>query len=317
MLNIVVQKRRVATTRNKKHLHFWRQFSASCKQARPTMYHTRKTSFHLWLNCVDSPLVDRDNQNFKIRLILYTSSRQCEATWFFTLQRLYWVVSRLWTRFSYPDCQRSRPITDNKFLKNCSGSLDLVAVSKTRLCEQQSCASCNYPNQEGSMDTRDKVMSNVGEQDMDTSGYQVSYLDDIEFYWEKDQLNVDAVFRPGNDTRFSPKRLTTWRWRDQQETPFYSTMRRTRRTHLQQHSLWETNSAPWIAENLSIRNRNRKCSRLCLYEVVSKINTLYVFWKTQQSYSLQEEVNIFKRKHGFLVTSLGDFLKTFDQASEG
>ena len=34
---------------------------------------------------------------------------------------------------------------------------------------------------------------------MDTSGY----LDDFEFYWEDDQLDVDAVFRAGIDTPFS------------------------------------------------------------------------------------------------------------------
>ena len=30
---------------------------------------------------------------------------------------------------------------------------------------------------------------------MDLSGYLASDLDDVEFYWEKDQLKVDAVFR--------------------------------------------------------------------------------------------------------------------------
>ena len=39
---------------------------------------------------------------------------------------------------------------------------------------------------------------------MDTSGYQVCDLDDAEFYWEIDHLAVDAVFRPGRDTNFSP-----------------------------------------------------------------------------------------------------------------
>ena len=52
---------------------------------------------------------------------------------------------------------------------------------------------------------RDEVLSSVGAQDMDTSGYQVSAdLDDVEFYWENDQLDIDAVFRPGIDTPFSP-----------------------------------------------------------------------------------------------------------------
>ena len=32
---------------------------------------------------------------------------------------------------------------------------------------------------------------------MDTGGYQVSAadLEDVEFYWDNDQLDVDAVFR--------------------------------------------------------------------------------------------------------------------------
>ena len=39
---------------------------------------------------------------------------------------------------------------------------------------------------------------------MNTSSYQVSDLEDIEFNWENSQLEMDAVFRPGIDTPFSP-----------------------------------------------------------------------------------------------------------------
>ena len=62
------------------------------------------------------------------------------------------------------------------------------------------------PNQQGTHEMKDEVLSSVGEQEgLDTSGYQVSAdLDDVEFYWESDQLDVDAVFRPGIDTPFSP-----------------------------------------------------------------------------------------------------------------
>ena len=52
------------------------------------------------------------------------------------------------------------------------------------------------------MQMRDKVLSSVGAQIMDTGGYQVSDLDDMDFYWENDQLDEDAVFRPGIDTPF-------------------------------------------------------------------------------------------------------------------
>ena len=59
-------------------------------------------------------------------------------------------------------------------------------------------------NQEGTMGMRDEVLSSVGAQDLDTSSYQVSELEHIEFNWENSQLDMDAVFRPGIDTPFSP-----------------------------------------------------------------------------------------------------------------
>ena len=54
------------------------------------------------------------------------------------------------------------------------------------------------------MEMRDGVLSSVGAQDLDTSSYQVFDLEDIEFNWENSQLDMDAVFRPGTDTHFSP-----------------------------------------------------------------------------------------------------------------
>ena len=60
------------------------------------------------------------------------------------------------------------------------------------------------PNQEGTFEMRDEVLSSVGAQDVDTSSNQVSDLEDIEFNWENLQLELDAVFRPGIDTPLSP-----------------------------------------------------------------------------------------------------------------
>ena len=60
------------------------------------------------------------------------------------------------------------------------------------------------PNQQRPMEMRDEVLSTVGAQDLDTSSYQVSDLEDIVFNWENDQLDLDAVFRPGIDTPISP-----------------------------------------------------------------------------------------------------------------
>ena len=54
------------------------------------------------------------------------------------------------------------------------------------------------------MEMRDEMLSSVGAQNVDRSGYQVSDLDNVEFHWENDQLDVDAVFTPGIDKSFSP-----------------------------------------------------------------------------------------------------------------
>ena len=58
------------------------------------------------------------------------------------------------------------------------------------------------PNPDGTMEMRDVVLSSVRAQHMDTSGYQVSNLEDI--HWEDPDLNFDAVFRPGINTHFTP-----------------------------------------------------------------------------------------------------------------
>ena len=59
------------------------------------------------------------------------------------------------------------------------------------------------PNQQETFEMRKEELSSVGAQDLDTSSYQVSDLEDIEFNWEDSHLDMDAVFRPGIDTPFS------------------------------------------------------------------------------------------------------------------
>ena len=57
------------------------------------------------------------------------------------------------------------------------------------------------------MEMRDEVLSSVGAQNLDTSSYQNSDLEDIQFNWEDSQFDMDAVFRPGIDTPFSPSKI--------------------------------------------------------------------------------------------------------------
>ena len=59
-------------------------------------------------------------------------------------------------------------------------------------------------NPDRTMEMRDEGLFSVGAQDLDTSSYQVSDLEDIEFNWENSQVDMEAVFRPGIDTSFTP-----------------------------------------------------------------------------------------------------------------
>ena len=73
----------------------------------------------------------------------------------------------------------------------------------------------------------DEVLSSVGAQDMDTSSYQLTDLENIEFNCENSQLDMDAVFRPGIDTPFLQLHLTIYRWSDQLKTPLCWTKNKT------------------------------------------------------------------------------------------
>ena len=60
------------------------------------------------------------------------------------------------------------------------------------------------PNQQGTFEMREEVLSSVGAQDTDRSGYELSDLEDIEFSWEDPAVDMDSVYRPGIGTPFSP-----------------------------------------------------------------------------------------------------------------
>ena len=91
-----------------------------------------------------------------------------------------------------------------------------MAAYSLLLCEKQNFLNNHLARvsvalyQQGTHETRDEVLSSVGGQDIDTRGYQASDLDDNEFYWENDQLSVNAVIRLGIDTILSPTEFEDW-----------------------------------------------------------------------------------------------------------
>ena len=118
-------------------------------------------------------------------------------------------------------------------------------------------------NQERTMEVRDETLSSVRAHDLDTSSYQLTYLEAIEFNWENSQL--DLVFRPGKDTPSLQQHLTIYRSRDQLKTPLNWTKRKSRRTLLLLHrhpSLSDPWNFPGCRES-RFWSKSRKCTRLC------------------------------------------------------
>ena len=106
------------------------------------------------------------------------------------------MVSRIWTRFSDSDCKRCRPRNDNNFQEIHLAAWSLLLSQRQQFLNNRLARVPVNTNQQGKLKMRGEVLSSVGAQEgLDTSGYQVSAdLDDVEVYWENDQLDEDAVF---------------------------------------------------------------------------------------------------------------------------
>ena len=85
---------------NKRPSPLWRHFSTKHNQPHPNLYQQKQKSFHIWHK---STLVDTSNQKGITFHFFYSLSVYLERHDFFRIQQRYWVVSRLWTKFSYYD----------------------------------------------------------------------------------------------------------------------------------------------------------------------------------------------------------------------
>ena len=127
------------------------------------------------------------------------------------------------------------------------------------------------PNQQGTFEMREEVLSSVGAQDTDTRGYELSDLEDIEFSWEDPAVDMDSVYRSGIDTPFSPSIFDAFQMEgstaanpiivddeeDQNSAPTTTT------------PVWASNRTPQITEKSSIRDSTGKCAWLRIQDSVS------------------------------------------------
>ena len=123
---------------------------------------------------------------------------------FLSLQRRFWVFSRIWTSFIYSDSEVFCLRNENKFQKNSSGSLELVVDSKTRLFEYSASASSNLP----------QPCCDYGEERRSAFKWRRRRYGHkrVSSVWSGrcwimlgiGQLDVDAAFRRSIDAPFSP-----------------------------------------------------------------------------------------------------------------
>ena len=126
---------------------------------------------------------------------------------FLSLQRRNLVDSRFWYRLCYYCSKWSRPKFNKKLTRNTPSCWQLLLSHKQQFLDNHLPRVPTTPNQQGTFEMREEVLTSVRAQDLDTSSYQFTDLEDIEFNWENSQMDKDEVFRPGIGTPFSPTKF--------------------------------------------------------------------------------------------------------------
>ena len=79
-VHIVLQERRVATTKKKNHLHFWRNFSAHHNQTHPNLNQKMLKWVQIWNKRIRLLLADDLSNIFIFQIILFNFNQQSTAT---------------------------------------------------------------------------------------------------------------------------------------------------------------------------------------------------------------------------------------------
>ena len=120
----------------------------------------------------------------------------------FTIKTMQFTVSNNGTQWIFDFGPDSVVLSVKDLGENLTiSSLEiLLAAWSLLLSQRQKFLDCHFPrvpttpNQQGTFEMREEIISSVGGQDTDTRGYQQSELEDIEFSWEDTVLDTDNVY---------------------------------------------------------------------------------------------------------------------------
>ena len=146
------------------------------------------------------------------------------------------VLKSLSTKFSHAVCKRSRPRNDNKLSRFPLAAWSLLLSQRQQFLNNHLARVPVTTNQQGTHEMRESL---------DTKGYQVSAdLDAVETYWENDQLVVNAVFRPGIVTSFSPPNFNDFEMGSMAEKPILVDKERDKESSLPPHPTIPVSETP-------------------------------------------------------------------------
>ena len=232
----------------------------------------------IWNKRIHFLLADDLNSIFIFQIFLFTfnqkstaqissySRKLTEKYDLLSLQRRNLVDSRFWSQLCYYCSKLSRPKYNNHLTRKSLAAWQLLFSQRQEFLDNHLPRVPITPNQQGTFEMREEKLYSVGAQDLDTSSFQMTDLEDIEFKWENSQL--DSVFRPGIDTPFSPTTFHDLSMEGSVENP----------TVLDEEEDKENAPPPAPSTPVSVRykepprlqrsraflSNNRKCTRLCL-----------------------------------------------------
>ena len=138
-VHIALQERRVATTKKKSHLHFWRNSSANHNQAHTNLNQKRLWWVQIWNKRIHFPLVDDLSHIIKIQIILFNFILQSTSQLTANLHKIIMIFSVSndgiqWTLDFGPD---SVTIAVNDLDQNITISLQEIRLAAWQLLLSQ------------------------------------------------------------------------------------------------------------------------------------------------------------------------------------